>query len=1143
MQRENEDDFIKTVLATRNARKAQIMDFNTDEELETLDDLDITMIQQNKDILTREYTEKNNNFIKTNNNYNNNNSNNNNSNNNNYTNNNSTNNNYTNNNSANNNYTNNNSTNNNSTNNYFINNKSINNKFVNANIINEPFDNDRNPNILKDSNSIKSKTRNTDQNDSLHENEDSIDTDELLSNVELYPEIDFDFENGDEDNNKNNNNINNIDKIDNIDNKNNNNINNINNKNGNNIDNNINSVNHILTDKHNDIVSDKHIPFNNDFDNFSNSDPDISIINTRKNEIKDIQRIKKNNQKIFIKEVKSTSKSSLKSTEKSSLKSTLNSSLKNGESNVKNENECPTQLIDFESDIDFDTVFEINDELKNKKRNKILKLKNDDDEFKDKEFKDHDFKDHDFKDYNFNDEFKYHDFKDYNFKDKEFKNYNFKDKEFKDDDFKEDDFKDDDFNDINFNEDEFKDDEFNNLLNDDLNDEFNSDQLIQCSSPDISLISKSEIKNQNDEINDLIFEIRKEKQTANNSSLLKSDLNDTNKDNFNDTSKGDPNYTFNDKSKITNNDKSKNIFNDDYKITFNDDYKITFNDDFNDTFKNEIPIEKIRVNNPYENQSDEVYQILNDVFKLTDFRQNQEEIIRASLDKEDIFVLMPTGGGKSLCFQLPALLDEGVTIVISPLISLIHDQITNLLNKNIIAMAISSNIRERNVIYQAVKKGICKILYVTPEMLVKNIGFQEFLKTITISRFVIDEAHCMSQWGNDFRPDYKELGFLKKEFNKPIICLTATATSRVEKDILKILNKPKIFRMSFNRRNLKYYVKPKGRDSDLDIVSFINTFYPNSLGIIYCFSKKDAESLSERLNSKYKMKSSFYHAGLSKSERRNIQNNWGKDFKIIIATIAFGMGIDRKDVRFVIHYSLPKSLEGYYQETGRAGRDNLESVCVLFYNYGDKKKINFLIEKGRDRVRQREELEHVVRYCENNKECRRKQLLKYFGEDITFCDGCDVCELKINSAYQSNQQSKNNTNPNSKNNFTYDSNNNLYKGISKGNTIGLLRNIESVQRDLTSMAIDLQQIILSTTKKITLPQLVDVYRGSTNKKAIMFKRVKNYGKGKSEKKEVVEKLIRNMLMKGFLKETIERAGAFCWTYLTMGKSIKEKIII
>ncbi|KAG0416832.1 ATP-dependent DNA helicase Q-like 4A, partial [Dictyocoela roeselum] len=232
-------------------------------------------------------------------------------------------------------------------------------------------------------------------------------------------------------------------------------------------------------------------------------------------------------------------------------------------------------------------------------------------------------------------------------------------------------------------------------------------------------------------------------------------------------------------------------------------------------------------------------------------------------------------------------------------------------------------------------RGVCKILYATPEMLAKNVNFQDFLKSVPVARFVIDEAHCMSQWGNDFRPDYKELGFLRSAYGRPIICLTATATARVERDILRILERPAVFRMSFNRRNLKYYVRPKGRDADLDIVSFINTFYPDSLGIIYCFSKRDAESLSERLNAKFGLKSAFYHAGLSKGERARIQNSWGTTFKIITATIAFGMGIDRSDVRFVIHYSLPKSLEGYYQETGRAGRDSLESVCVLFYHYGD----------------------------------------------------------------------------------------------------------------------------------------------------------------------------------------------------------------
>ncbi|MDP3916829.1 MAG: ATP-dependent DNA helicase RecQ [Nanoarchaeota archaeon] len=397
--------------------------------------------------------------------------------------------------------------------------------------------------------------------------------------------------------------------------------------------------------------------------------------------------------------------------------------------------------------------------------------------------------------------------------------------------------------------------------------------------------------------------------------------------------------------------------------------------------------------------------LLKKYFGYEEFRPMQLDIINNALQKKDSLVLMPTGGGKSLCYQIPALKLEGLTIVISPLISLMKDQVDNLKTNGISAEYINSTLSFNEIenIKKKIQEKEVKILYIAPERLALE-EFKIFLTTLQISLIAIDEAHCISEWGHDFRPDYRNLKFLKKLFpNTPVIALTATATLKVREDIVKQLSlvNPQIFISSFNRKNLNLIVTQK-KNTFNKILSLIKRHKNESI-IIYCFSRKDTENIARQLKENG-LKALPYHAGLPNNIRKQNQELFTKDqINIIVATIAFGMGIDKPDVRLIIHHTFSKSIEGYYQEIGRAGRDGLSSDCVLFYSKGDKRKHEFFIDQiQEDTIRSSalDKLNKMMIYCENTS-CRRKDILGYFGESFpeNNCSGCDVClnipEIKV----------------------------------------------------------------------------------------------------------------------------------------------------
>ena len=406
-------------------------------------------------------------------------------------------------------------------------------------------------------------------------------------------------------------------------------------------------------------------------------------------------------------------------------------------------------------------------------------------------------------------------------------------------------------------------------------------------------------------------------------------------------------------------------------------------------------------------------------FSHNSFRDKQEEIIEDALTHMDQFIILPTGSGKSICFQLPALIQNGITIVISPLKSLILDQVANLEKKNIKADAFYgdiTNIKRREILNSMIEENYDKkIIYTTPETLDNNVEFFENLVLLynvgKLDRFVIDEAHCISLWGNDFRNSYRKLANLKKRFKTvPLMALTATATPRVRIDTTSLLgiDNCKIYTKSYFRSNLNITIKQKSKEKDMldEIIEKISTKYENASGIIYCLSRKKCEAVAERLQQQG-INCDAYHAGQTPKKRATIQNSWQiGETPLIIATVAFGMGIDKADVRYVIHCNMPFSLENYYQEIGRAGRDGKDSECIMYYSHQDTICAKLMINNSHNdninskyKQHQTDKLFNMLNFCQNIVDCRHCQVSNYLGEMRSYtkdtCIGsCDNCKNK-----------------------------------------------------------------------------------------------------------------------------------------------------
>lgn len=518
--------------------------------------------------------------------------------------------------------------------------------------------------------------------------------------------------------------------------------------------------------------------------------------------------------------------------------------------------------------------------------------------------------------------------------------------------------------------------------------------------------------------------------------------------------------------------------------------------------------------------SDEVDHRLHQNFGLRSFRRNQLQAVNSTLAGKDVFVLMPTGGGKSLCYQLPAIVKSGktrgTTIVISPLISLMQDQVEHLLNNNIKASMFSSRSTadQRRQTFNLFIHGLLDLVYISPEMISASEQCKKGIKKLhsdgKLARIVVDEAHCVSNWGHDFRPDYKELKYFKRTYpHVPMMALTATASEQVRLDVIHNLElkDPVFLKQSFNRTNLFYGVVRKTKQTIAEICDSINTRFVNQTGIIYCHSKNSCEQTAIQIQ-RNGIKCAFYHAGMEPEERLDIQRAWQNDeLQVICATIAFGMGIDKPDVRFVYHYTVPRTLEGYYQETGRAGRDGKPSFCITYYTFRDVRAIQTMIQKDKNLDKDNKEkhlnkLQNVMMYCENGIDCRRKLVLSYFNEEFDAKDCHKNCDNCCNSFKVATEQ----------------------------------RDVTEDAKKIVNLVNELQD------SRVTLIYCQDIFKGSRSSKIVQagHTELEYHAAGKSLPKSDVERIFFQLINLGILAEySIVNNSGFASNYVKLGKRARE----